>query len=192
VSVRGTRYSFSKKFPKRLTVFVRRFFYFQKYENEGCKLMKTSSQPKNNMLHILIVEPGKAPRPACVENKITALQELVGGELEVILLSSNSTALICNRYGKEKGLTPNRKIPGGYIAGTFFIASLGEGRFVSLPLSARKIYGRRFARPDNFLLLGGEVFGSPKEAIPAVYKFWQSLRAGEVAALMKLAAAGGV
>lgn len=55
-----------------------------------------------NTIRVLVIEPGKEIEERTVPNTLEALQELVGGRIEVITLTGY-TALIVDEEGKLKG-----------------------------------------------------------------------------------------
>lgn len=62
-------------------------------------------------INVLIVEPGKEPRPATVEDTLEAFQQIVGGPIEAGCYLPQRVMLICNGEGKNMGLPPNRPKP---------------------------------------------------------------------------------
>ena len=62
----------------------------------------------------LKIEPGKAPKRIDIDNTLEALQNAVGGYIEVIYLNKQRPAcLICNEEGKLSGLPMNRALYAG-------------------------------------------------------------------------------
>lgn len=103
-------------------------------------------------IDILVVEPGKAPRPAKVEDTLEAFQRIVGGPIEAGCYLPQRVMLICNREGKHMRLMPNRENPtdsGDFIAGTFLLCSFEGERFASLTSAQRKEFEAYFALPDE-------------------------------------------
>ena len=95
-------------------------------------------------MKILIVEPNKEPYEALLDNKLEAMQKIVGGNIEVVNLDQN-TALVCNEEGKLDGLEGNRRVAHDVIAGTFFIVGdNNEGEFISLTDEQISNYHKRF------------------------------------------------
>lgn len=84
-------------------------------------------------IHVLLVEPGRAPRDVLIVSSLKSMQSIVGGYIEVVYPYEEPVALICNEEGKLLGLPLNRVL-GGYdiIAGTFFLCGLREDDFGSL------------------------------------------------------------
>ena len=72
-------------------------------------------------IDVLIVELGKAPRPAKVLNTMDAFKEIVGGPIEIGAYLPQRVMLIFNSEGKRLSLLPNRapSHTRDYIAGTF-------------------------------------------------------------------------
>lgn len=105
---------------------------------------------KNEIIQILKVEPGKAPVFTEIENTLEAMQEVVGGYIEMVDPWGGDVALICNEEGLLNGLTPNRLILDGtgrvfdVICGTFFLclAPRNSKHFTSLP----KMFGDMFGK----------------------------------------------
>ena len=98
-------------------------------------------------INILVVEPGKAPRPAQVRDTLETFQEIVGGPIEAGCCLPQRVMLICNGEGKNLGLPPNRSNPiaGDYIAGTFFLCSFEGEHFTSLTPAQQTRFQTHFA-----------------------------------------------
>lgn len=62
-------------------------------------------------IYILVVEPGKAPRPAKMEDTLETFQKIVGGPIEAGCYLPQRVMLICNGEGKHMKLMPNREKP---------------------------------------------------------------------------------
>ena len=60
-------------------------------------------------MKIVIKEPGKNPRITEIENKLSALQEAVGGYIETVTLAEDC-CIICNEEGRLQGLPYNPDI----------------------------------------------------------------------------------
>ena len=80
-------------------------------------------------MKVLIVEPGREPRTAEIENTLSAKQAIVGGLIEMVSPPNHpdDAVLICNEEGKLFGLEMNRVIcledgtPYDIICGPFII-----------------------------------------------------------------------
>ena len=101
-----------------------------------------------NEIDILVVEPGKVPYPAKVEDTLEAFQQIVGGPIEAGCYLPQRVMLICNSEGKHMGLMPNRESPtdsGDFIAGTFLLCGFEGERFASLTTDQRREFEAYFA-----------------------------------------------
>ncbi len=139
-------------------------------------------------IDILVVEPGKAPRPAKVEDTLEAFQQIVGGPIEAGCFLPQRVMLIHRENGKKLGLPPNRAIPGekDYIAGTFLLCGFGENSFMSLAPAQQMEFETCFAKPDEFMQIGSSVLCfSPGELSDAARSLWESMGNGESVVLTK-------
>ena len=59
-------------------------------------------------MRILLVEPGKAPRPTEIGDGLESMQVVVGGSIQAVYPFEEPVALICNEEGKCLGLPLNR------------------------------------------------------------------------------------
>lgn len=99
-------------------------------------------------INVLIVEPGKEPRPATVEDTLEAFQQIVGGPIEAGCYLPQRVMLVCNGEGKHMGLMPNRENPtdsGDFIAGTFLLCSFEGEHFASLTPAQQTQFQAYFA-----------------------------------------------
>ena len=103
-------------------------------------------------IRILVVEPHKAPYVTNIANHYTAMQEIVGGDIEFVPLHDGDCHLYCNDEGKLDGLPGNRRMDNGDIlCGTFFIcADNGEGNDASLNDEQTARYMERFGAPEQY------------------------------------------
>ena len=69
-------------------------------------------------IRVLKVAPGKAPEAVAIPNTLEAMQQMVGGYIEVIPLED--VCLVCNEEGKLMGLPGSRRLGDDIIAGTFW------------------------------------------------------------------------
>lgn len=91
-------------------------------------------------MRILLVEPGKAPRPTEIGDSLESMQAVVGGSIQAVYPFEEPVALVCNEEGKCLGLPLNRalRLDTGeiydVIAGTFFLCAAppDSDRFTSL------------------------------------------------------------
>lgn len=80
----------------------------------------------DNLLTVLVVEPGKPPYPRQIQDTLHAMQEIIGGDIEATYPYEDPVALVFNSSGKFTGLQPNRLLrlengdPYDVVCGTFF------------------------------------------------------------------------
>ena len=79
-------------------------------------------------INILVVEPGKAPRPARVDYSLETFSQLVGGELAMGCFLPQRVMLLYNEDANRQGLPPNRCNPfvKECISGTFLLCGLSD------------------------------------------------------------------
>lgn len=101
-------------------------------------------------MRVLIIEPMKEPHVVDIENDLKSMQDLVGGQIEVINLEDD-IVMVDNEEGKLIGLEGNRRVGRDIIAGTFFLCgSNDEGEFVSLTEEQIDKYTNRFKEPEHY------------------------------------------
>ena len=134
-----------------------------------CNATRGGKQMKED-LRILMVEPHKAPYEASVPHELFAMQQTVGGLIEVVR-NGDGTLLVCNEEGKLLGLPLNRTLRDengeiyDAIAGTFFIcgAPADSENFTSLTDEQIDYWLRRFAKPEFFVNVNGQIICVPVE-----------------------------
>ena len=125
-------------------------------------------------ISVLLVEPGKYPQTVEIDNSLEAMQELVGGYIEVIMPYESQVALVCNEEGRLTNLPLNRALYLGegknrelvdIIHGSFFIcyASDESGEFLSLPKELAEKYKTLFRLPELFFKQGSRIKVMPYE-----------------------------
>lgn len=112
-------------------------------------------------MKILLIEPGKVPRPLEIEPSLKSMQQLVGGPIQAVYPFEEPVALICHEEGKLLGALPlNRALrsPRGgkiydIIAGPFFLCSAppDSDHFESLTEERLERYAQRFSAVEYFL-----------------------------------------
>lgn len=139
-------------------------------------------------MNILIVEPGKAPRPAALpDNTLEAVEAVLGGAAQVGCFLPQRVLLISRE--DTGGLAPNRCMPGGkgFVNGTFLLCGIPEEGclFDSLTPGQQKEFQELFARPGEFMMVGSETYADPDDVADKVYSLWDTLKNGETVVLTK-------
>lgn len=123
-------------------------------------------------MRILLIEPEKEPTVQEIDSSLESMQETVGGYIQAIYPFEDSVALVCHEEAKLQGLPLNRalyergrRVPYDIIAGTFFICGLGDENFTSLTEEQIQTYTERFAMPELFLSLNGQIIVVPVKYI---------------------------
>ena len=139
-------------------------------------------------MDILIVEPGKAPRPAALpDNTLEAVEAVLGGTAQVGCFLPQRVLLVSRE--DTGGLAPNRCMPGGkgFVNGTFLLCGIPEEGclFDSLTPGQQKEFQELFARPGEFMMVGSETYADPDDVADKVYSLWDTLKNGETVVLTK-------
>ena len=139
-------------------------------------------------MDILIVEPGKAPRPAALpDNTLEAVEAVLGGAAQVGCFLPQRVLLISRE--DTGGLAPNRCMPGGkgFVSGTFLLCGIPEEGclFDSLTPGQQKEFQELFARPGEFMMVGSEAYADQDDVADKVYGLWDTLGNGETVVLTK-------
>jgi len=74
-------------------------------------------------INVLVVEPGKSPRPATVKASIEAFAEVIGGTVETGCYLPQRVMLICREDDPGTG---------GCITGPFLLCGFEDDSFISL------------------------------------------------------------
>lgn len=119
-------------------------------------------------MKILVIKPGRKPRPEEISGTVESIREIVGGEFQAEY-PENNAALVYNKAGMFLRLPPNREIPDGdgaladIVHGTFIVCGAPEDRnhFASLTGEQLRRYSELFAVPQIFLNLGGRMIAFP-------------------------------
>ena len=123
-------------------------------------------------MRILLIEPEKEPTVDEIDDTLEAMQKTVGGYIQAIYPFEDSVALVCGDEAKLQGLPLNRalyergsRVPYDIIAGTFFVCGVGDENFTSLTDEQIQTYTERFAMPELFLSLNGQIIVVPIQYI---------------------------
>lgn len=85
-------------------------------------------------MKIIVKNPGQNPHYEWTDNTLEALQNIVGGYIEVIALASD-LAIICNEEGRIYGLPLNCNICGVTFVGTIMAVGFKDEDFDDVPIS---------------------------------------------------------
>ena len=103
-------------------------------------------------MRILIVEPDRHPRMAEIPHTLKAMQQTVGGYIEITYPWSAPIALVCDEEGLLKQLPFNRLVaPQSAIFGTFFLCGIGEEELTDLPEELTDKYMRLLYDPQMLI-----------------------------------------
>lgn len=116
-------------------------------------------------MKILVVKPGLVPEEAELPCTLSAMQEVVGGTIQVLYPFDDDVALVCHDEGKLLGLAGNRALKDqkgnvyDVVCGTFFLcgAPAESDSFESLSSQQVQQYFTRFQYPELFFLLDGKL-----------------------------------
>lgn len=92
-------------------------------------------------IRVIVKQPLRPARAEEIENTLQALQEYVGGRIEVVQIASDM-ALVCNGDGWLLGMKYNCHICGLAIAGTFLVVGTKGEKFTSAPIGPEEFTGR--------------------------------------------------
>ena len=120
-------------------------------------------------MQVVVVDPKKKPTVQDIGSGLEYMQKIVGGSIEAIYPFEEPVALICNEEGKLLNLPLNRALRDDagevydIISGTFFLcaAPTDSDHFAGLTDQQVKTYMERFAMPEMFLDVGGDLFALP-------------------------------
>ena len=85
----------------------------------------------DELISVIIKEPGKKPKRRTVTNKLATFQKVVGGHIETVTLAEN-IVLVVNEDGIPLGLPYNCNMFGHTIYGTLMLVGTEGEDFCSL------------------------------------------------------------
>ena len=121
-------------------------------------------------MNVLVVEPMKAPYMKEIGDGLKPMQQVVGGSIQAVYPFKEQVALVCNEEGKMNGMPLNRALRDergeiyDIIAGTLFIAGLGEEDFISLNNELAEQFIKRFEQPETFINMDGKIIAVPADS----------------------------
>lgn len=132
-------------------------------------------------------EAGGSAQPATITNTMEAVEEMLGGAVQIGCFMPQRVLLISRQ--DAAGLALNRPMPDGkgHISGTFLLCGVPEEgcRFASLTPAQRREFQRIFAAPGEFMAVGGVVYTDPDDVADAAYRLWETLGDGDTVVLTK-------
>lgn len=127
----------------------------KKYVEEAER--NAAANPTSEWIDIVIVEPNKKPYKKSIPNTLEAMQDIVGGWIEVVTLGSTKSggrlSIILNEEGKLNDLPFNRRIVHfDILVGTFFITAYNmQGYNISLTDEECETFIRRFTPIEIYI-----------------------------------------
>ena len=89
---------------------------------------------KDNVIKVIRIKVGADPVEVLVENELSALQALVGGNIEVVTPCAYF-AIVCNEDGRLFELPHNCRIMGTDYVGDIFLCGIDDGELTDVPPS---------------------------------------------------------
>ena len=102
---------------------------------------------RSDMIYVMVCEPMRFPYYVLIQNKLEAMQNIVGGLIEPIYFEEDNSAIAwCNEEFLLNDSEPNRPIGGIVVHGTMFISGNDKDECVetSLTREQRKRYIKEF------------------------------------------------
>ena len=127
------------------------------------------AEPAKETMTVLLVEPGKYPRPVEIGTELEDLQQAVGGYIEVTYPFDEPVGLVMNEEGKLDGLPLNRALRDengqiyDVVAGPFLVVGLTEEDFGSLTPDQMAAFEEKFHSPEVFVRMGRGIMAVPVE-----------------------------
>ena len=119
-------------------------FFDSERKKEECEMKK------ENEIRVLMVEPHEHPKEFLLENTLQAMQEAVGGLIDIVDIDDDGACLLLNDEGKLIGLEGNRRIGDDVIVGNFYVCGSNEdGELASLNEAEMEKYKERFWEPEE-------------------------------------------
>ena len=128
---------------------------------------KDTAYEKDQLMDVLVVEPGRTPYVKTIDPGLASLQHEVGGYIQAVYPYEETVALICDEEGKLNGKPYNRALRAedgtvyDIVAGTFLITGLGEEDFTSLSPKLAEQFKDKFQTPEAFLQMDGKLLILP-------------------------------
>lgn len=111
----------------------------------------------------VLVQAMKNAKIIDIENKLEALQGVVGGYIEAVYPFDDNVCLVCNDEGKINGMMPNRALYDNrgrvydIVFGDFLVVGLSADDFGDLSDEQAKKYEKLYRWPEVFFKDGDEI-----------------------------------
>jgi hypothetical protein len=127
-------------------------YYCDNIGFEKIKFDTTLTSKPKNLLHAVMVEPGKIPYETEIANELKSLQKAVGGGLiEITYPFDDNAVIVSNEEAKLLAMDGNRKINDEIYAGPLFIiGDNGRGDNCSLTDEQIAKYSEMFKTPEHY------------------------------------------
>lgn len=118
---------------------------------------------EQNKINVLLVKPNQIPKMVTINSDLKSLQNVVGGNIQVVYPFYDEVAIVCNDEGKLDNLNLNRGLfdENGnlydIIAGNFFVCDCSGEDFGSLKEEHIAKYKEMFYYPEKFMMINGEI-----------------------------------
>lgn len=118
------------------------------------------ANPTSNEIQVVVVEPMKKPYKKTIPNTLDAMNELVGGYIEIVRMGQTETggslAITLNEEGKLIGLPYNRRMifrnGSDVFVGTFFITAFNmQGDNITLTDEQCEVIMKKFKGMEVYL-----------------------------------------
>lgn len=103
---------------------------------------------QENLIRVLVVEPGRTPYESEIPNTLEGQQRAVEGRIEY-LYNEDQTIFVINEENKINDSEGNRRIEGDVICGCFFVAGDQGEDLCSLTKEQMQKYAEKFAQPEE-------------------------------------------
>lgn len=115
---------------------------------QGVHFKPGLAQQQENLIRVLVVEPGRKPYESEIPNTLEGSQRAVEGRIEYVYNEDN-TIFVVNEEGKINGSEGNRRMEGDVICGCFFVAGDTGEDLCSLTEEQMQKYSEKFAQPEE-------------------------------------------
>ena len=116
------------------------------------------TEKERDKIRVIVCRVDERAEVIEIDDKLEAMQEVVGGLIQEYMPWEDEVAIICNEEGKMMGLPLNRGIRSDegqlqdIIAGDFFIcyAPIESETFLSLPEDLKEEMRKKFDLPERY------------------------------------------